>query len=172
MPEIISFGPEPKPPKRSGHGVGIPITSFQDYQITIENSTADLGGTITALSKKINEIADRLDAARYQSDPESIISEFNNFRGEISDIKSNVFPKLEKTQKTLENVASFLNSNSSFLSDLISANGRLNGIQGEMNSITRRLDNLEKTKERNWHNITTIISIFIAIAAVIVAIFF
>lgn len=172
MPDIESFGPEPNPPKRSGHTVGTPIRSFNDYQVSIESSSADLGGTITVLSKKINEMFARLDSVSYHSDPESIISEFQIVKGELSDIKSNVFPKLEESQKTLENVASFLNSNSSFLSDLISANGRLNGIQGEMNSITRRLDYLEKIKERNWQNITTIISILIAIAAVIVAIFF
>ena len=172
MADIKSFYSKPNIHETSGHTVNAPIRQFLDYQESIESSTADFGGTIAALTNKIDDIYARLESVSFHSDPEKIISESQIFKSEITELKSTVFPKLEESQKALENVTSFLNYTSSFLSDLISANGRLNGIQGEINSITRRLDNLEKVIDRNWQNITTIVSIIIAIAAVVVTIFF
>jgi hypothetical protein len=148
------------------------VRRSDEYKEMIGTSSTNLAGTVTALDEKIESISREIAGLANNHIPEIVNSRLTEITKDINFIKETVVPDLERTKKVLENVDCFLNEKSTFLIDLISAEGRLQAIQGEINSIMPRINNLEQAKEKKWQKTVTIISLFVAIGAVVVAIIF
>lgn len=137
----------------------------------ISGSSTDLGGTVTALEARIAAISAELSSLSYNQNPENINSKLQEVTNELASIKTIILPKLEETKKALDSVEHFLTEQTGFIINLISAEGKLIAIQGEINSLMGRIDTLEKTKERNWQRVATIVSLLVAIGALLLSIF-
>ena len=77
--------------------------------------------------------------------------------------------KIQETKRSLSNMNDFIKENENALTSMISAKRQMIGLQEQMSSVQTRLSKIEGDRTIDWNKTATVISIFVAIAACIIA---
>lgn len=140
--------------------------SVDTYTDQLNSTGTVLGGSIEALSQRINTIEHIL----VQPDLENQINaRLTPVKKELELIKNEILPQLHQSQEALNSIEEFMRNNATFLKDLISAEGKLDSFKGEISSLSRRVEKVESEKTLSWNKAATIISIIVAILSVSIA---